>query len=58
MVTQFVTIKIDLKDLDIPLQHAVEAQLERHGEPLRWSITAVSEGIARVEAVVLHNVEA
>jgi hypothetical protein len=57
MVTQFITVEIDLRDLNCPLQHALEAQLKMQGEPLRWAITAVNQGIAHVEAVVLQNLE-
>ena len=58
MVTQFITVEIDLRDLNCPLQDAIEAQLKTHGEPLRWAITAVNQGMAQVEAVVLQNLEA
>jgi hypothetical protein len=58
MISQFMTVDIDLKDLNTPLQDAVEARLKLQGEPLRWAITAVNRGIARVEAVVLQNLEA
>lgn len=58
MVTQFITIEIDLKDLSTPLQKVIEAQLQIQGEPLRWAVTAVHEGIAQVEAVVLQKIEA
>jgi hypothetical protein len=58
MVTQFITVEIDLKDLSIPLQNAIEAALQIQGEPLRWAVTAVHDDIAQVEAVVLQNIEA
>jgi hypothetical protein len=58
MITQFITVEIDLKDLNLPLQDAIEAQLKLQGEPLRWAITAVKQGVAQVEAVVLQKVEA
>jgi hypothetical protein len=57
MVTQFITVEIDLRGLNCPLQNALEAQLKMQGEPLRWAITAVNQGIAQVEAVVLQNLE-
>jgi hypothetical protein len=57
MVTQFITVEIDLKDLNRPLQNVIEAQLKTQGEPLRWAITAVNQGMAQVEAVVLQNLE-
>jgi hypothetical protein len=55
MLTQFITVDIDLKDLSIPLQEIIETQLKRQGEPLRWAITMVNQGVAHVEAVVLHH---
>jgi hypothetical protein len=58
VVTQFITVEIDLKNLNTPLQDAIEAQLQIQGEPLRWAVTAVHEDIAQVEAVVLQNIEA
>jgi hypothetical protein len=56
MVTQFITVEIDLRDLKRPLQDTIETQLKTQGEPLRWAITAVNQGMAQVEAVVLQNV--
>jgi hypothetical protein len=56
MVTQFITVEIDLKDLDRPLQDVIEIHLKTQGEPLRWAITAVTQGIAQVEAVIVQNV--
>jgi hypothetical protein len=58
MVTQFITVEIDLSDLRCPLQDAIDAQLKTQGEPLRWAITAINQGMAQVEAVVLQNLEA
>jgi uncharacterized membrane protein YdcZ (DUF606 family) len=55
MATQFITIEINLAALVIPLQAAIEAQLNERGEPLRWAITSVCSGIVRVEAVVLQS---
>jgi hypothetical protein len=56
MVTQFITVEINLNALTHSLQHTIEAQLTLQGEPLRWAITAVYKGIAQVEAVVLQEV--
>jgi hypothetical protein len=58
MAIQFITVEINLADLVISLQAAVETQLKAQGEPLRWAITAVSQGIAQVEAVVLQGLNA
>jgi hypothetical protein len=56
MVTQFITVEINLNDLALSLQHTIEAQLTLQGEPLRWAITEVRQGIAHVEAVVLQEI--
>jgi hypothetical protein len=58
MATQFITVEINLADLLIPLKAAVETQLKAQGEPLRWAITDVRQGIAQVEAVVLQTPKA
>jgi hypothetical protein len=58
MATQFITVEINLTDLLIPLQAAIETQLKVQGEPLRWAITSVDQGIAQVEAVVLKSPKA
>ena len=55
MVTQFITVEIDLKNLDRPLQDVIETHLTIQGEPLRWAITAVTQGMAQVEAVILQK---
>ncbi|MBD0337104.1 MAG: hypothetical protein ICV62_16575 [Cyanobacteria bacterium Co-bin13] len=54
MTTHFITAEIDLNDATTDLQQAVEAELEKRGEPLRWAVTAVDEEQqkATVEAVV------
>lgn len=56
MITQFIAIEISLSDLTLSLQDTIEAQLTLQGEPLRWAITAVNQGIAHVEAVVLQEI--
>ena len=56
MVTQFITVEVNLNNLTLSLQHTIEAQLTLQGEPLRWAITAVRQGIAHVEAVVLQDI--
>jgi hypothetical protein len=58
MVTQFITVEIDFKDLNTSLHNAIEAQLQTQGEPLRWAVTAIHEGVAQVEAVVLQHIDA
>ncbi len=54
MTTHFITAEIDLSAAELPLVEEVNAELAKHGKPLRWAITAVDEEtqIAQVEAVV------
>ena len=54
MTTHFITAEIDLQENPLQLQQAIEAELEKRGEPLRWAVTAVDEATqtAQVEAVV------
>lgn len=55
MVTQFVSINLVLSASTPMSPQIVETQLRKYGEPLRWSITAIQNGQAQVEAIVLHN---
>lgn len=57
MTTQFITLELDLETAMPQLRSAIESQLALQGEPLRWAITAVDQGIVRVEAVVLQAEE-
>lgn len=54
MTTHFITAEIDLQETPIQLQQEIEAELQKRGEPLRWSITCVDSErqIAQVEAIV------
>ncbi|MFN9173091.1 MAG: hypothetical protein ACK58N_00845 [Synechocystis sp.] len=54
MTTHFISAEIDLQENPLQLQQAIEAELEKRGEPLRWAVTAVDEASqkAQVEAVV------
>ncbi|MGD1905305.1 MAG: hypothetical protein ACFB0C_04840 [Leptolyngbyaceae cyanobacterium] len=54
MTTHFITAEIDLTETPEPLSKAVEAELQKRGEPLRWAVTQVDEATqtAQVEAVV------
>jgi hypothetical protein len=54
MTTHFITAEIDLQETPSELQQAIEAELKKQGEPLRWAITSVDTKInkAYVEAVV------
>jgi len=54
MTTHFITAEIDLQESPIKLQAAIEAELEKRGEPLRWAIASVDteKQTAQVEAIV------
>ncbi|MDJ1168771.1 hypothetical protein PMG71_04980 [Roseofilum sp. BLCC_M154] len=57
MTTHFITAEIDLQATPNQLHQAIEAELEKRGEPLRWAVTAVDEEQqkATVEAVVIEQ---
>ncbi|WP_017654437.1 hypothetical protein [Fortiea contorta] len=54
MTTHFITAEIDIQSTSTDLQKAIEVELKKQGEPLRWAVTAVDEEQqkATVEAVV------
>lgn len=54
MTTHFITAEIDLQETPVKLQQAIDAQLQKRGEPLRWAITSVDteRQTAQVEAIV------
>ena len=54
MTTHFITAEINLQATPIKLQKAIEAELEKRGEPLRWAIASVDteKQTAQVEAIV------
>ncbi|MBW4612468.1 MAG: hypothetical protein KME21_04165 [Desmonostoc vinosum HA7617-LM4] len=54
MTTHFITAEIDLQATPTELEKAIEAELKKQGEPLRWAITSVDieQQKAAVEAVV------
>ena len=54
MTTHFITAEIDLQESPIKLQVAIEAELEKRGEPLRWAIASVDteKQTAQIEAIV------
>ncbi len=57
MTTHFIAAEVDRHDTPSELQQAIEAELKRQGEPLRWAITGVTEDKAQVEAVVVVDTE-
>jgi len=54
MTTHFITAEINLQETPTELQKAIEAELKKQGEPLRWAISSVdtAEEKVIVEAVV------
>ncbi|MFB8792060.1 MAG: hypothetical protein U7123_25240 [Potamolinea sp.] len=54
MTTHFISAEIDLQDTPVQLQQAIDAELQKRGEPLRWAITSVDteRQKAQVEAIV------
>lgn len=54
MTTHFITAEIDLQESPLQMQQAIEAELQKRGEPLRWAVTGVdaTSQKAQVEAVV------
>lgn len=54
MTTHFITAEIDLQETPVQLQQAIEAELQKRGEPLRWAVTRVDteRQTAQVEAIV------
>jgi len=57
MTTHFITAEIDIQETPTELQTAIEAELKKLGEPLRWAITSVDEDQQKVavEAVVTQE---
>lgn len=54
MTTHFISAEIDLQETPTELQKAIETELKKQGEPLRWAITSVDtqQEKVKVEAVV------
>ncbi|HEY9875129.1 MAG TPA: hypothetical protein V6D12_16975 [Candidatus Obscuribacterales bacterium] len=54
MTTHFIAAEIDLQESPVQLQQAIDAELQKRGEPLRWSIASVDAETqkAQVEAIV------
>lgn len=54
MTTHFITAEIDLQESPVAMQQAIEAELQKRGEPLRWAVTEVDSERqkALVEAIV------
>lgn len=56
MTTHFITAEIDLQETPIKLKQAIETELQKKGEPLRWAITEVKQDKQKVsvEAIVTN----
>lgn len=54
MTTHFITAEIDLQESPLAMQQAIEAELQKRGEPLRWAVTDVDvdQQKATVEGIV------
>lgn len=54
MITHFIEMDINLRQAGTGLVQFVEAELRRHGHPLRWAIVSVDRNTqtACIEAVV------
>lgn len=52
MTTHFITAEIDLQAAGQNVEQAIQTELGKRGEPLRWAVTDVTDGVAQVEAVV------
>ncbi|XGV99833.1 MAG: hypothetical protein ACAF41_12980 [Leptolyngbya sp. BL-A-14] len=59
MVTQFITLTIELQRSPADLLRMIEAQLQTYGDPLRWAVTDVdlTAQTAIVEAIVTRKNE-
>ena len=57
MITDFVSVEIDLQENIIDLHKSVESELQKYGKPLRWAITAIDSEKEKVvlEAVVTKD---
>ncbi|MBD2041564.1 hypothetical protein [Microcoleus sp. FACHB-672] len=60
MTTHFITAEIDLQESPVQMQQAIEAELQKRGEPLRWAVTGIDADSqkAQVEAVMTVAAEA
>ncbi len=55
MTTHFITAEIDLDTAQENLVQTIQAEVAKHGEPLRWAVTATDGKRASVEAVVTRK---
>lgn len=54
MTTHFITAEIDLRESPLEMQKAIEDELKKRGEPLRWAVTEINQEqqTAVIEAIV------
>ena len=59
MTTHFISSEIDLQETPAKLQQEIETELQKRGQPLRWSIASVKEQEKKavVEAIVTVDKE-
>jgi hypothetical protein len=55
MKIQFITTEIYFNPIAADLHQVIQTHLKQQGEPLRWAITAVKDGVVAIEAVVLQD---
>ena len=57
MTTHFISTEIDLQENPQKLRLAIETELQKQGEPLRWAVTSVdaTQQKVKVEAVITKN---
>lgn len=59
MTTHYIEAEVALEDTPQQMQQAIEAELQKRGEPLRWAVTDVDvdRQVALVEAIVTTPTE-
>jgi hypothetical protein len=57
MVTNFITTEVDFQENTKKLLLAIELELKKYGEPLRWAITSIDKKnqTIRIEAVITND---
>lgn len=55
MTTHFIDAEVVLQESPVEMHRAIETELQKRGEPLRWAVTGVDveSQKAQVEAVVV-----
>jgi hypothetical protein len=59
LLTEFITTEVALQASPVLLREAIEAELQKYGDPLRWAVTkvTVADQKAIVEAIVTRKSE-